>query len=132
MAEDMEREQVRRGEWVRQKGNPEAICSECGREVVYQCIDNRWRFENYCPHCGTRMIGKENLTMSDGTLFVLDQWVIELEKVCETIEAISMALEQDPASAPSGCLRLPAEYLGEVCRHIREQVNDLAERGGGS
>lgn len=42
------------GEWVRQKGRPEAICSNCGREVEYQVIDNRWRFENFCPHCGMK------------------------------------------------------------------------------
>jgi DNA-directed RNA polymerase subunit RPC12/RpoP len=43
------------GEWVRQKGSPEAICSNCGRDVVYQVIDNKWAFENYCPHCGAKM-----------------------------------------------------------------------------
>lgn len=46
---------VKHGVWVRQKGRPEAICSECGREVVYQIIDNKWRFENFCPHCGADM-----------------------------------------------------------------------------
>lgn len=43
------------GEWLRQKGDPEAVCSNCGREAVYQIIDDRWRFENFCPHCGARM-----------------------------------------------------------------------------
>lgn len=47
--------EVKHGEWVRQKGRPEAICSECGREVVYQIIDNKWWFENFCPHCGADM-----------------------------------------------------------------------------
>ena len=47
--------EVKRGEWVRQKGRPEAICSGCGREVVYQIIDNKWRFENFCPYCGADM-----------------------------------------------------------------------------
>lgn len=47
--------EVKHGEWVRQKGRPEAICSECGREVVYQSIDNKWWFENYCPYCGGDM-----------------------------------------------------------------------------
>ena len=50
-----EKVEVKRGKWVRQKGRPEAICSECGREVVYQIIDNKWRFENFCPHCGADM-----------------------------------------------------------------------------
>lgn len=47
------------GEWVRQKGSPEAICSECGRDVVYQVIDNKWAFENFCPNCGSKMKGVE-------------------------------------------------------------------------
>lgn len=47
--------EVKHGVWVRQEGRPEAICSECGREVVYQIIDNKWRFENFCPHCGADM-----------------------------------------------------------------------------
>ena len=54
---------VEQGEWKRQKKeiptSPEAICSKCGREVVYQIIDNRWQFENYCPHCGREMEGAE-------------------------------------------------------------------------
>ena len=50
------------GEWVRQnkikgKVTPEAVCSECGREVVYQVIDNKYFFENFCPHCGAEMKG---------------------------------------------------------------------------
>lgn len=50
------------GEWVMQKKKPgkitpEAVCSNCGREVVYQVIDYRWAFENYCPHCGAKMKG---------------------------------------------------------------------------
>lgn len=51
--------EVKHGYWKRQKGRPEAICSECGREVVYQTIDNKWWFENYCPHCGAKMDLKE-------------------------------------------------------------------------
>ena len=52
-------EKVKHGCWKRQKGRPEAICSECGREVVYQTIGNKWWFENYCPHCGADMRKKE-------------------------------------------------------------------------
>ena len=51
--------EVKHGCWKRQKGRPEAICSECGREVVYQTIGNKWWFENYCPHCGAKMDKKE-------------------------------------------------------------------------
>lgn len=52
---EKEKVDVKHGKWVRQKGRPEAICSECGREVVYQIIDNKWWFENFCPHCGADM-----------------------------------------------------------------------------
>ena len=42
--------------WKRQSGkDPEAVCSACGREAVYQIIDNKWAFENFCPHCGAKM-----------------------------------------------------------------------------
>lgn len=52
-------EPVRHGKWIRQKGKPEAVCSECSREVVYKSVENHWQFENYCPNCGARM-DKEN------------------------------------------------------------------------
>ena len=52
-------QEVRHGKWIRQDGRPEAICSECGRNVVYQVINYRWQFENYCPHCGAKMDGKD-------------------------------------------------------------------------
>ena len=50
------------GEWIEQekirgKVSPEAVCSNCGREVVYQVIDGKWAFENFCPHCGAKMKG---------------------------------------------------------------------------
>lgn len=51
-------QEVRHGEWVRQKGRPEAVCSDCGREVVYKIVDNKWWFEDFCPHCGAKMDGK--------------------------------------------------------------------------
>nr|DAU38381.1 MAG TPA: DNA-directed RNA polymerase [Caudoviricetes sp.] len=40
---------------VRKVGEAEAYCLTCGREVVYQVINNRYQFENYCPHCGAKM-----------------------------------------------------------------------------
>ncbi len=52
-------QEVKHGKWIRQDGRPEAICSECGRNVVYQVINYRWQFENYCPHCGAKMDGKD-------------------------------------------------------------------------
>lgn len=48
------------GKWLKQEGKSEAICSNCGREAVYQIIDNRWRFENFCPHCGAHMKEDKN------------------------------------------------------------------------
>ncbi len=45
--------------WKRQPSkDPEAVCSACGREAVYQIIDNKWAFENFCPHCGAKMEGE--------------------------------------------------------------------------
>lgn len=44
----------------RKVGEAEAYCLTCGREVVYQVINNRYQFENYCPHCGARMDKEEN------------------------------------------------------------------------
>ena len=40
-------------------GEAEAYCLTCGRDVVYQVINNRYQFENYCPHCGARMDREE-------------------------------------------------------------------------
>ena len=52
----------KRDEWKRLNNgpdHPEAICPKCGREVVYQVINNHWAFERYCPHCGTRLYGSK-------------------------------------------------------------------------
>ncbi len=46
---------VMHGRWIRQKGDPGATCSHCGRDVVYQEAGGRWAYENYCPHCGWKM-----------------------------------------------------------------------------
>lgn len=52
----------RRGEWKRRENKSptqiEAYCSICGRDAVYQVIDNKWKFENFCPHCGAKMKGE--------------------------------------------------------------------------
>ena len=52
-------DKVKLSKWVKKKdrkvGESEAYCLTCGREVVYQVINNRYQFENYCPHCGARM-----------------------------------------------------------------------------
>ena len=50
---------VKLSKWVKKEdrkvGEAEAYCLTCGREVVYQVINNRYQFENYCPHCGAKM-----------------------------------------------------------------------------
>jgi hypothetical protein len=52
-------DKVKLSKWVKKEdrkvGEAEAYCLTCGREVVYQVINNRYQFENYCPHCGARM-----------------------------------------------------------------------------
>ncbi len=49
-------EEVKHGKWIETgKTNPEAVCSECGRKVEYQAVNNVWEYENYCPHCGAKM-----------------------------------------------------------------------------
>ena len=52
-------DEVKLSKWVKKKVRKvceaEAYCLTCGREVVYQVINNRYQFENYCPHCGARM-----------------------------------------------------------------------------
>ena len=56
-------DEVKLSKWVKKKdrkvGEAEAYCLTCGREVVYQVINNRYQFENYCPHCGARMDREE-------------------------------------------------------------------------
>ena len=52
-------DEVKLSKWVKKEvrkvGEAEAYCLTCGREVVYQVINNRYQFENYCPHCGAKM-----------------------------------------------------------------------------
>lgn len=61
--EVIKQREIKHGKWVKKKvrkvGEAEAYCLTCGREVVYQVINNRYQFENYCPHCGARMDKEE-------------------------------------------------------------------------
>lgn len=59
--------EIKHGYWKPQpfvptKGIPtsEAVCSVCGRDAVYKIVDNKYYFEDYCPHCGTKMDGEHN------------------------------------------------------------------------
>lgn len=53
--------EVKHGYWEvntsRKICEPEAICSVCGRSVVYNVVNDVWEFENFCPHCGAKMDG---------------------------------------------------------------------------
>ena len=59
--------EVKHGYWKlltfkggRRSGQAEAKCSICGRDAVYQIVNNRYEFENFCPHCGVKMRGESN------------------------------------------------------------------------
>lgn len=55
-------QEIRHAYWKRQPGkDPNAFCSVCGREAVYQIIDGKWAFENFCPHCGAKMDCEDNV-----------------------------------------------------------------------
>ena len=43
--------------WV--KTDDGAKCEICGREAVYQIVDDHWEYEPWCPHCGARMDNEE-------------------------------------------------------------------------
>ena len=42
--------------WIKTADGAE--CERCGREVVYQIIDDHWQYEPFCPHCGAIMDGQ--------------------------------------------------------------------------
>ena len=48
---------VERSRWIKTEDGAE--CENCGREAVYQIVDDHWEYENFCPHCGAKMDGKE-------------------------------------------------------------------------
>ena len=39
--------------WIKTADGAE--CENCGREAVYQIVDDHWEYENFCPHCGAKM-----------------------------------------------------------------------------
>lgn len=41
--------------WIKTADGAE--CEKCGREAVYQIIDDHWQYEPFCPHCGAIMDG---------------------------------------------------------------------------
>jgi len=41
--------------WIKTADGAE--CEKCGREAVYQIIDDHWQYEPFCPHCGAKMDG---------------------------------------------------------------------------
>ena len=42
--------------WIKTADGAE--CENCGREAVYQIVDDHWEYENFCPHCGAIMDNK--------------------------------------------------------------------------
>ena len=42
------------GRWIKTADGAE--CEKCGREAVYQIIDDHWQYEPFCPHCGAKMV----------------------------------------------------------------------------
>lgn len=44
--------------WIKTADGAE--CEKCGREAVYQIIDDHWQYEPFCPHCGAKMDGGKN------------------------------------------------------------------------
>ena len=46
---------VRHSRWIKTEDGAE--CENCGREAVYQIVDDHWEYEPWCPHCGAKMDG---------------------------------------------------------------------------
>jgi len=49
--------QIRHSRWIKTEDGAE--CEKCGREAVYQIVDDHWEYEPWCPHCGAIMNVKE-------------------------------------------------------------------------
>lgn len=47
---------VRHSRWIKTEDGAE--CEKCGREAVYQIVDDHWEYEPFCPHCGAIMDNK--------------------------------------------------------------------------
>ena len=45
---------VERSRWIKTADGAE--CENCGREAVYQIVDDHWEYEPWCPHCGAKMV----------------------------------------------------------------------------
>lgn len=48
---------VAHSRWIKTADGAE--CEKCGRDAVYQIIDDHWQYEPFCPHCGARMDREE-------------------------------------------------------------------------
>ena len=49
--------QVTHSRWIKTEDGAE--CEKCGREAVYQIVDDHWEYEPWCPHCGAKMNAQE-------------------------------------------------------------------------
>ena len=47
--------QIRHSRWIKTEDGAE--CEKCGREAVYQIVDDHLEYEPWCPHCGSKMDG---------------------------------------------------------------------------
>ena len=47
---------IRHSRWIKTEDGAE--CEKCGREAVYQIVDDHWEYEPFCPHCGAIMNNK--------------------------------------------------------------------------
>lgn len=47
---------VAHSRWIKTADGAE--CEICGREAVYQIVDDHWEYEPFCPHCGSIMDNK--------------------------------------------------------------------------
>ena len=47
---------VTHSRWIKTEDGAE--CEKCGREAVYQIVDDHWEYEPFCPHCGAIMDNK--------------------------------------------------------------------------
>ena len=45
--------QVTHSRWIKTADGAE--CEKCGREAVYQIVNDHWEYEPFCPHCGAKM-----------------------------------------------------------------------------
>lgn len=106
----MDRLKINHSKWVKRTdgkvGECEAYCLRCGRDVVYQIIDSRYQFENYCPHCGAKM----DLKITDFEFERLSRQEKELEKLRKNSNVKKLLVDYQ---VNDGCIN--SDSYGAVC-----------------